>query len=78
VQLLSLIGGVGGEAGKAVKNLLQIMSENGRLGKWDGVQSAFERLMRAHKGEIDVVVTSAQVLSPAQLLYCAFGIRTDG
>lgn len=72
MQLLSQIGGVGGEAGKAVKNLLLVMSENGRLGKWDGVQSAFERLMRAHKGEIDVVVTSAQVLPLAPPLYCVF------
>jgi F-type H+-transporting ATPase subunit O len=72
VQLLSQIGGVGGEAGKAVKNLLLVMSENGRLGKWDGVQSAFERLMRAHKGEIDVVVTSAQVPSPTRPFDCLF------
>ena len=73
VQLLSQIGGVGGDAGKAVKNLLQVMSENGRLGKWDGVQSAFERLMRAHKGEIDVIVTSAQVSTPEFPFWSCFG-----
>jgi len=28
----------------------------------DGVVSAFERIMRAHKGEVDVIVTSAQPL----------------
>jgi len=61
VQLLTTIGGVSGDAQKAVKNLLQVMSENGRLGRWDGVVAAFERIMRAHKGEVDVVVTSAQV-----------------
>jgi len=61
VQLLTTIGRVSGDAQKAVKNLLEVMSENGRLGRWDGVVAAFEKIMRAHKGEVDVVVTSAQV-----------------
>jgi F-type H+-transporting ATPase subunit O len=61
VTLLTQFGGAGQEASKAVKNLLEVMSENGRLGHLDGVVSAFERIMRAHKGEVDVVVTSAQV-----------------
>jgi ATP synthase delta (OSCP) subunit len=61
VQLLTQTGGGGVEASKSVKNLLSVMSENGRLGQLDGVVAAFEKLMRAHKGEVDVVVTSAQV-----------------
>ena len=61
VQLLTQTGGGGAEATKAVKNLLEVMSENGRLGMLDGVVAAFEKIMRAHKGEVDVVVTSAQV-----------------
>jgi len=62
VQLLTQTGGGGAEATKAVKNLLEVMSENGRLGMLDGVVAAFEKIMRAHKGEVDVVVTSAQPL----------------
>lgn len=61
VQLLTQTGGGGPEASKAVKNLLEVMSENGRLGMLDHVVSAFERIMRAHKGEVDVIVTSAMV-----------------
>jgi F-type H+-transporting ATPase subunit O len=61
----ALTQGTGGnaEANKAVKNLLGVMSENGRLGHLDGVVGAFEKIMRAHKGEIEVVVTSSQVSS---------------
>jgi len=51
------------DANKAVKNLLEVMSENGRLSQLDGVAGAFERIMRAHKGEVEVVVTSSQVSS---------------
>jgi F-type H+-transporting ATPase subunit O len=68
VQLLTQTGGGSAEANKAVKNLLQVMSENGRLGHWDGVVNAFEKIMRAHKGEVDVIVTSAQVYATPYLL----------
>jgi F-type H+-transporting ATPase subunit O len=61
VQLLTQTGGGGVESSKAVKNLLGVMAENGRLGHLDGVVTAFEKMMRAHKGEVEVVVTSAQV-----------------
>lgn len=61
IQLLTQTGGGGAEAIKAVENLLEVMSENGRLRQLDGVVSAFQKIMRAHKGEVDVIVTSAQV-----------------
>ena len=67
VQLLTQTGGGSAEASRAVKNLLEVMSENGRLGHWAGVVSAFEKIMRAHKGEVDVIVTSAQVSYPLRL-----------
>jgi F-type H+-transporting ATPase subunit O len=70
VQLLTQVGGGGSEASKCVKNLLTVMSENGRLGHFDAVVNAFDKIMRAHKGEVDVVITSAQVLVP---LSCADG-----
>ena len=68
VELLTQTGGGSAEASRAVKNLLEVMSENGRLGHWDGVVNAFEKIMRAHKGEVDVIVTSAQV-TPALILW---------
>ena len=37
------------------------MGENGRLAQIGGVVDAFQKIMRAHKGEVDVIVTSAQV-----------------
>jgi F-type H+-transporting ATPase subunit O len=67
IQLLTQTGGGNAEATRAVKNLLEVMSENGRLGQWDGVVSAFEKIMRAHKGEVDVIVTSAQVRTSLSL-----------
>jgi len=62
VKALTEVGGGSADARKAVKNLLEIMTENGRLSHLAGVAGAFERIMRAHKGEIEVVVTSSQVL----------------
>jgi len=62
IKFLTQVGGGGQDAARGVKNLLEVMSENGRLGQLDGVVSAFERIMRAHKGEVDVIVTSAQPL----------------
>ena len=60
-------GGGSADASKAVKNLLGVMSENGRLGHLDAVVDAFDKIMRAHKGEVEVVVTSAQPLEPRVL-----------
>lgn len=62
IKFLTQVGGGGQDAARGVRNLLEVMSENGRLGQLDGVVSAFERIMRAHKGEVDVTVTSAQPL----------------
>jgi len=67
IKLLTNVGGGGHEASRAVGNLLGVLSENGRLGRLDGVVAAFERIMRAHKGEVEVVVTSSQTLDPKVL-----------
>ena len=77
VNLLTQTGGGGAEASKAVKNLLQVMSENGRLGQLDGVVNAFEKIMRAHNGEVDVIVTSAQVACSGKYLMIALGYSFD-
>lgn len=69
VKALTEVGGGSADARKAVKNLLEIMTENGRLSHLAGVAGAFERIMRAHKGEIEVVVTSSQVLPSFEKIY---------
>jgi F-type H+-transporting ATPase subunit O len=44
-----------------VKNFLQTLAENNRLGVLPGVVSKFGELMGAHRGEIELTVTSATV-----------------
>ncbi len=51
---------VGGD--KIISNLLKVMSENNRLGMLGGVASSFSELMSAQRGEVEVIVTSAQAL----------------
>ncbi len=46
-----------------VKNFLATLAENNRLGVLEGVVDKFAVLMSAHKGEVELVVTSAQVRS---------------
>ncbi|TGZ84490.1 F1 complex, OSCP/delta subunit of ATPase [Ascodesmis nigricans] len=52
---------------KAVKNLLQVMADNNRLGLVNGVIDKFSTLMSAHKGEIQATITSAQPLDQKTL-----------
>lgn len=51
-----------GATGETVKNLLATLAENNRLGLLPGVVSKFAELMSAARGEIEMVVTSAQPL----------------
>lgn len=44
-----------------VKNVLMALAENNRLGALEGVCEKFGTLMSASRGEIELVVTSAQV-----------------
>lgn len=44
-----------------VKNFLATLAENNRLGVLEGVVEKFAVLMGAHRGEIELVVTSAAV-----------------
>ena len=50
-----------GAAGETVKNFLATLAENNRLGLLPGVCSKFGELMSAARGEVGMVVTSAQV-----------------
>jgi F-type H+-transporting ATPase subunit O len=50
-----------GGGGEVVKNFLTTLAENNRLGVLEGVCLKFAELMSAHKGEVELVVTSATV-----------------
>jgi F-type H+-transporting ATPase subunit O len=53
-----------GASGETVKNLLTTLAENNRLGLLPGVCAKFAELMSAARGEVEMVVTSAQVGLP--------------
>jgi F-type H+-transporting ATPase subunit O len=45
-----------------MKNFLQTLAENNRLGLLEGVCEKFQQLMGAHRGEMELVITSASKL----------------
>ena len=47
---------------ETMKNLLRVLSENGRLGETEGVIEGFNELVAQYKGELTVTVTSATPL----------------
>ncbi len=53
---------LGGPAtAETVRNFLNTLAENNRLGVLEGVCEKFAALMSAHRGEVELVVTSAAV-----------------
>lgn len=62
----------GGEKNEVLKNFLSTLAENNRLGLLQGVIEKFETLISAHKGEIELSITSAQVWFPQPLLLSIF------
>ncbi|KKA16811.1 H(+)-transporting two-sector ATPase, partial [Rasamsonia emersonii CBS 393.64] len=60
VQELHKIAGA--DKGDIVKNFLNTLAENNRLGLLEGVVEKFATLMSAHRGEIELSITSAQEL----------------
>ncbi|KAJ6011812.1 hypothetical protein N7522_002167 [Penicillium canescens] len=53
---------VSGDKGDILKNFLETLAENNRLGSLGGVCEKFATLMSAHRGEIELNITSAQEL----------------
>ena len=51
--------------GDVIKNFLNTLAENNRLGALEGVCDKFAELMSAHRGEVELVVTSAAVCASA-------------
>ncbi|KAJ6155336.1 ATP synthase subunit 5 [Penicillium chermesinum] len=52
----------GADKGDIIKNFLQTLAENNRLGALEGVTEKFATLMSAQRGEIELNITSAQEL----------------
>jgi F-type H+-transporting ATPase subunit O len=64
IQELQRHTGSGGDKGDTVKNFLNTLAENNRLGILEHVCEKFGTLMGAHRGEMELVVTSAAVGRP--------------
>ncbi|KAL2160361.1 hypothetical protein VTH06DRAFT_1534 [Thermothelomyces fergusii] len=56
-----------GVSGPTIKNFLETLAENNRLGLLPGVCSKYNELMSAVRGEVEVIVTSAQSLDSKAL-----------
>ncbi|KAF9893718.1 ATP synthase F0 subcomplex subunit OSCP atp5 [Aspergillus nanangensis] len=61
-QIVAELQKLSGDKGEIVQNFLVTLSENHRLGLLEGVCDKFETLMGAHRGEIELNITSAQEL----------------
>ena len=61
-ELQKQIGGA--DKGDTVKNLLNTLAENNRLGILEGVCEKFGTLISAYRGEVECIITSAAVGEP--------------
>jgi F-type H+-transporting ATPase subunit O len=53
----------GSDKDNIVKNFLETLAENNRLGALEPVAENFSKLMSAYRGEVELIVTSAAVCS---------------
>ncbi|KAH8424740.1 F1F0 ATP synthase subunit 5 [Aspergillus melleus] len=61
-QIVQELQKISGDKGDVVKNFLEALAENNRLGLLEGITEKFATLMGAHRGEIELNITSAQEL----------------
>ncbi|PGH12792.1 ATP synthase F1, delta subunit [Helicocarpus griseus UAMH5409] len=68
-QIIQQLQRVAGGPGKddILKNFLATLAENNRLSVLEGVCEKFAALMSAHRGEIELIITSAQKLDAKTL-----------
>ncbi|KAH7107919.1 ATP synthase subunit 5, partial [Auriculariales sp. MPI-PUGE-AT-0066] len=59
------------------KNLFAVLSENGRLNEAEGVIDGFQELVAKYRGELDVVVTSAEPLDKDMLANLEKTLKTS-
>ena len=60
IKFLTQVGGGGQDAARGVRNLLEVMSENGRLGQLDGVVSA---LLKSPFNQMCYAINKAEGIS---------------
>jgi F-type H+-transporting ATPase subunit O len=60
-KIVSEISKHAGGSSDVLKNFLETLVENNRLGVLEGVTHKFAQLMSAHRGEVELTVTSAAV-----------------
>jgi hypothetical protein len=60
-QIITELQKHAGSGGDVIKQFLQTLAENNRLGVLERVCEKFAVLMSAHKGEVEMIVTSAAV-----------------
>ncbi|KAE8374170.1 ATP synthase delta subunit-domain-containing protein [Aspergillus bertholletiae] len=66
-QIVQELQKLTGDKGDLFKNFLETLAENNRLGLLEGVCEKFATLMGAHRGEIELNITSAQELDKKSL-----------
>jgi F-type H+-transporting ATPase subunit O len=60
-ELLRQAGGGSGSGASTLRNFLETLAENNRLGLLEGVCEKFGKLISVHRGEVEMTVTSAAV-----------------
>lgn len=60
-ELQRVAGGAAADKDSILKNFLNTLAENNRLGLLESIVEKFGTLMSAHRGEIELNITSAQV-----------------
>eukprot|EP00904_Undaria_pinnatifida_P010619 jgi/Undpi1/6688/HiC_scaffold_20.g09167.m1 len=77
VDMIDKAFDVKSKTSSVTKNLLLTMAGNARLGDTEKVIDAYTRLLKAKKGEIDAIVTTAEPLTAPQEKALAAGLKAQ-